>query len=68
MQLLGASSLFLCVTAMLTILAGWQWVAIGTFALALTLMAGSLAFLFKEILMSGGALEILLNAMEGNEE
>lgn len=68
MQLLGAVSLFLCVVAMLTVLAGWQSVASISFAIALVLMAGSLACLVREIKMSGGALEIMLKAMEGDCE
>lgn len=65
MQMLGAISLFLCVLSMLTILATLTWIAVPSFAIALALMAGSLACLIKEIKMSGGALEIMLNAMEG---
>lgn len=65
MQLLGAISLFLCVVSMLTILASFQIGAVVAFGIALALMAGSLACLTKEIVMSGGALEILLKAMEG---
>ncbi len=68
MQLLGALSLFLCVMAMLTILAGWQVSAVTAFTTALALMAGSLGCLIKEILMSGGALEILLAAMEADKK
>lgn len=65
MQMLGATSLFLCVIAMLTVLAKIQLCAIVSFTTALALMATSLACLITEIKMSGGALEILLKAMEG---
>lgn len=64
MQMLGAVSLFLCVASMITILADLPQIANITFVIALTLMASSLACLIREIKMSGGALEILLNAME----
>lgn len=67
MQLLGAVSLFLCVVAMVTVIADFDRIAMAPFALALLLMAGSLACLTKEILMSGGALEIMLKAMEGDQ-
>ena len=66
MQLLGAVSLFLCVLAMITVLAQWHLFALISFGIALVLMACSLACLVKEITMSGGALEIMLKAMEEN--
>jgi len=66
MQLLGAVSLLLCVVSMISILIHQQEVAVASFGIALALMAGSLACLAKEIIMSGGALEILLKAMEGD--
>ena len=62
--MLGAVSLFLCVASMITILADLPQIANITFVIALTLMASSLACLIREIKMSDGALEILLNAME----
>lgn len=68
MQLLGAVSLFLCVASMLSILAESMWLAKGCFGVALALMAGSLACLVKEITMSGGALEIMLKAMQEGEK
>ena len=67
MQLFGAVSLLLCVIAMLTIVAGLQLIAVISFTIALALMAGSLCCLTKEIIMSGGALEIMLKAMEGDK-
>ena len=65
MQLLGAVSLLLCVVAMLTVVIDWQIAASTSFTAALVLMAGSLTCLTLEIMMSGGALEILLKAMVG---
>ena len=65
MQLLGAISLLFCVVSMIAVVFAYQWLGIGTFVVALTLMAGSLASLVWEVWISGGALRILLNAMEG---
>ena len=67
MQLLGALSLLLCVVSMLGILTGSQSVANGTFFAAVVLMSLSLASLVVEILISGGALRILLRQMEVRE-
>jgi len=64
MQLLGAVSLLLCVVAMLSVVGQAQWVAVPSFSVALLLMAGSLTCLVWEIWISGGALRILLSAME----
>lgn len=64
MQLLGAVSLLLCVIAMLSVSAGQQMVAMISFVVALIMMALSLAALVYEVWISGGALGILLNAVE----
>jgi hypothetical protein len=66
MQLFGALSLFLCVVSMLAVIGELQVPAIATFLAALVLMALSLACLIYEIWISGGALRIMLNAMEGS--
>jgi small-conductance mechanosensitive channel len=65
MQMFGAVSLFLCVVAMLAVLSGWNAVAVIAFLAALGLMAMSLMCLVYEVWISGGALRILLNAVEG---
>jgi hypothetical protein len=65
MQMFGAVSLFLCVSAMLGVIGGQPVIAISAFLAALVLMAFSLACLIYEIWISGGALRILLNAVEG---
>ena len=65
MQLLGAISLFLCVVAMVSVVAGFHPVAICAFLVALVMMGCSLACLVYEVWISGGALRILLNAVEG---
>ncbi|MCW1920984.1 DUF2721 domain-containing protein [Luteolibacter arcticus] len=64
MQLFGAFSLFLCVIAMLAVIAGTQTLAIPSFIIALALMGCSLACLCYEVWISGGALRILLNAVQ----
>ena len=65
MQLFGAVSLLLCVISMLGVVSGHPLVAMGSFAVALSLMALSLGCLVYEVWISGGALRILLNAVDG---
>ncbi|MEN8693507.1 MAG: DUF2721 domain-containing protein [Akkermansiaceae bacterium] len=67
MQLLGALSLLLCVLSMLGIMMEMQAIALATFFLAVLLMAASLASLVREVLISGGALKILLQEVEDLE-
>jgi len=64
MQLLGAVSLFLCVISMISIMLGYQVIARGTFFVAVVVMSLSLASLVLEVIISGGALRILLKQME----
>jgi len=64
MQLFGAFSLFLCVVSMLAVIASMQSIAIPAFTSALLLMGCSLACLCYEVWISGGALRILLNAVQ----
>ena len=64
MQLFGAMSLFLCVISMLSVSGDYQILAVSAFLLALGLMAVSLGCLIYEVWISGGALRILLNAVE----
>jgi hypothetical protein len=61
MQLLGAISLLLCVSSMVAIMFDYGITGACTFAAALLLMALSLVSLVLEIVLSGGALAILLN-------
>ena len=65
MQLFGAVSLLLCVISMLGVVSRHHPVAMGAFAVALGLMAVSLVCLVYEVWISGGALRILLNAVDG---
>ena len=64
MQLFGALSLFLCAVAMLGVIGDYQMLAICAFTVALGMMAISLGCLIYEVWISGGALRILLNAVE----
>ncbi len=65
MQLLGAFSLLACVISMLAVIFSRQNPAIAAFVIALAMMAGSLGCLVVEVWISGGALAILLRAVEG---
>lgn len=64
MQMTGAISLLFCVIAMLGVLGGRNGAAVGAFLAALALMAFSLVCLIYEVWISGGALRILLNAVD----
>jgi len=55
------------VASMLGVVFGRQILAMGTFAVALGLMALSLGCLVYEVWISGGALRILLNAVDGKD-
>ncbi|MEI6819910.1 MAG: DUF2721 domain-containing protein [Verrucomicrobiota bacterium] len=65
MQLFGALSLLLCVVAMLSVIGNYQLPSVLSFLSALALMALSLSCLVYEVWISGGALRILLDAVEG---
>ena len=67
MQLLGAISLLFCVVAMVAVMLNWDQTALAAFGTALLLMGGSLGCLVWEIWISGGALNIMLAAVEGGE-
>ncbi|MDF1752738.1 MAG: DUF2721 domain-containing protein [Verrucomicrobiales bacterium] len=64
MQLLGSSSLALCVVSMVSILFDLTTLGVWTFLVALILMGGSLIILVFEIWFSGGALKVLLDRVE----
>lgn len=68
MQLLGALSLLLCVGAMVAVMVNARDTSVWAFGGALMLMAASLMCLVWEIWISGGALRILLSAVESGEE
>lgn len=68
MQLLGAISLLFCVVAMVAVMLDAEGIAVYAFGAALFLMGASLACLTWEIWISGGALNIMLSAVEKGSE
>lgn len=68
MQFLGAICLLLCVFAMLATLANSHSFAFVAFIIALICMATSLLGLIIEVWISGGALRIMLRALEDSLE
>ena len=68
MQIFGVLSLLFCVISMFALFAGWvaggQW----TFGLALILMMISMGISLRELLISVGALDLLLADMEHQEK
>ena len=65
MQILGISSLLLCVLTMFLIYIDQQIIAVWVFGLALLLLIGSLALLILEIQISVKALEHHISDIEG---
>ncbi len=68
MQILGVSSLFLCVLTMFLILIGSQLLAIWIFGVALVLLIASLGISIIEIQISVHALNLHLGDMEINRK
>ncbi len=64
MQILGVTSLFLCVITMFLIFIGWQMLAAWIFGIALILLCTSLGISIWEIQISVKALELHLSNME----
>jgi hypothetical protein len=64
MQIFGVLSLLMCVVSMFALFAGWitggQW----SFAIALILMVVSLGISLRELIISVGALDLLLTDLE----
>ena len=67
MQILGISSLLLCVLTMFLIYIEQQTVAVWVFGVALILLIASLGFLILEIQISVKALEHHISDIEGKE-
>jgi hypothetical protein len=65
MQIFGVFSLLFCVISMFSLFAGWIEVGNWIFAIALILMMISLAISIRELQISVGALDLLLDDMEG---
>lgn len=68
MQILGVSSLFLCVGTMFLIFVGEFYIAVRVFGLALLLMIASLGVSIYEIQISVKALDLHLSDMEESQE
>lgn len=68
MQILGVSSLFLCVGTMFLIFVGEFYIAVRVFGLALWLMIASLGVSIYEIQISVKALDLHLSDMEESQE
>lgn len=66
MQFLGALCLLLSVTAMLLKIFGFNDISVWLFITALVFMSLSLVGLAREVWISGGALRIVLKALEGD--
>lgn len=64
MQILGVTSLFLCVVTMLCVYVGFQTLSVYIFGVALVCLIGSLGVSIREIQISVRALEIHLRDME----
>ena len=64
MQILGVTSLFLCVGTMFLIFVGEQNIAVWIFGLALIMMIASLGISIYEIQISVKALDLHLSDME----
>jgi hypothetical protein len=64
MQALGILSTFLAVVCMFCLFEGWSNAAKWAFAASLFSLAASLALSFREVQLSGNALEVLLADME----
>jgi len=67
MQILGISSLLLCVATMFLVYIGAREPAVIVFAIALLLLIASLAVLIREIQISTRALDLQLGDMEEQE-
>lgn len=68
MQIFGVTSLLFCVISMFALFSGWieggQW----SFAIALILMIVSLGISLRELIISVGALDLLLTDLEEREK
>ena len=68
MQALGMVSLLFCLLSVILVLGGFHRTGTGLFAAALMIMGVSIFQCLREILRSGGALDILLRQMESAED
>jgi hypothetical protein len=68
MQIFGVLSLMFCMISMFALFAGWILVGQWTFAIALILMMVSMLLSLRELIVSVGALDLLLADMEEQEK
>lgn len=68
MQIFGVLSLLMCVVSMFALFAGWDVAGQWTFGIALVLMIISLIISLRELLISAGALDLLLTDLEEHEK
>jgi len=68
MQIFGVLSLLMCVVSMFALFAGWDAAGKWTFGIALVLMIISLGISLRELLISAGALDLLLTDLEEHEK
>ena len=68
MQIFGVLSLMFCMISMFALFAGWILVGQWTFAIALVLMMVSMLLSLRELIISVGALDLLLADMEEHEQ
>jgi hypothetical protein len=68
MQIFGVLSLLFCVISMLALFAGWIVAGQWTFGIALILMMVSMGISIRELMISVGALDLLLADMEEHEK
>ncbi len=67
MQIFGVISLLFCVVSMFALFAGWNIGGQWSFAIALILMIVSLGISLRELMISVGALDLLLTDLEAHE-
>jgi len=68
MQIYGVLSLLLCVVSMFAIFAGWKAGGQWSFAVALILMIISMLISLRELMISVGALDLLLSELEEEQK
>lgn len=68
MQILGVTSLFLCMATMFLIFVGFQVIAVWMFGIALVAMIASLGVSIYEIRISVKALDLHLSDMENDKD
>jgi hypothetical protein len=68
MQIFGVLSLLFCVISMFALFEGWTTGGNWSFAIALILMIVSMVLSLRELMVSVGALDLLLLDMEEHEK